>query len=387
MYYLYDLIIGILVGFLSRFLVDIFYNSNIEMTLLVMGILFPCVILGLYSEWRFAIAKEKLSIGLCMFGIIIGLPLEFLSIIPFSQCKILKISEMKGFEILGYGLCRFMLSIMVPIISLVFLLIFTRIRKIARLRYFLDMSIGFISGVAIQLLIFILYRQDIWKMLWMLVLNSLLSCLLLGLYGMLRHVITKDKPETQLYIFGYISGFILTYEIALFALTYFPEAQIISGITGAKVSDTLSNGIGYGIYAGIHGIVVLGISSLTLRVFFRNKCMGLGFPKEEKRKVEAFGATFYFPLMGYAFLALTEKKWFLTLFILVAVFIVYWGAQGKNFLYMIVMYICDTAIFLLYNKVFQFPFPFLPLLVLGGVILLGAGIYKGFEKLLVRKEL
>lgn len=46
MNYLYDLIIGILVGFLSRFLVEIFYNSNIEITLLVMGILFPYVILG-----------------------------------------------------------------------------------------------------------------------------------------------------------------------------------------------------------------------------------------------------------------------------------------------------------------------------------------------------
>ncbi|MBD5545672.1 MAG: hypothetical protein HDR01_15860 [Lachnospiraceae bacterium] len=387
MYYLYDLIIGILVGFLSRFLVDIFYNSNIEITLLVMGILFPCVILGLYSEWRFAIAKEKLSIGLCMFGIIIGLPLEFLSIIPFSQCKILKISEMKGFEILGYGLCRFMLSIMVPIISLVFLLIFTRIRKIARLRYFLDMSIGFISGIAIQLLIIMLYSRDIGAMLWTIVLNSLLSCLLLGLYGMLRHVITKDKPETEIYVFGYISGFILTYEIVLLALTYFPEAQTISRITDEKVFSTLSNELGYGIYAGIHGIVVLGISSLTLRVLFRNKYTGLCSQKEEKRKVEAFGAAFCFPLMGYVFLALTEKKWFLTLFIsLAAVSIVYWAAQGKNFLYMLIMYICDTAIFLLYTKVFQFPFPLLPLIVLGGVILLGGVIYKGLEKLLARKE-
>ena len=394
MYYLYDLIIGILVGFLSRFLVEIFYNSNIETTLLVMGILFPCVILGLYSEWRFAIAKEKLSIGLCMLGIIIGLPLELLLIIRFSESEIFKMNKivkgLEGFEamgkIFGYGACMFILTIMVPIISLVFLLIFTRIRKVARMRYFLDMSIGFISGIAIQLLIIMLYSRDIGAMLWMLVLNSLLLCLLLGLYGMLRHLITKDKPETELYVFGYISGFILTYEMALFALIYFPEAQIISRITGEKVFSTFSNELGYGIYAGIHCVVVLGISSLVLYVLFRNKC--IGSQKEEKRKVEAFGAAFCFPLMGYVFLALTEKKWFLTLFIcLVAVFIVYRGAQGRNFLYMLIMYLCDTAIFLLYTKVFQFPFPFLPLIVLGGVILLGGVSYKGLEKLLARKEL
>ena len=274
---MYDLIIGILVGFLSRFLVEIFYNSNIEITLLVMGILFPCVILGIYSEWRFAIAKEKLSIGLCMLGIIIGLPLELLLIIRFSESEIFKMNKivkgLEGFEamgkIFGYGACMFILTIMVPIISLIFLLIFTRIRKVARMRYFLDMSIGFISGIAIQLLIIMLYSREIWAVLWMLVLNSLLSCLLL-------------------------------------ALTYFPAAQIISRIKDEKVFSTLSNELGYGIYAGIHGVVILGISSLVLYVLFRNKCMDS--QKEEKREVEVFDPIYMFGSSIYCVLGCTREK-------------------------------------------------------------------------------
>lgn len=133
--YFCDLVFGIIMAFMVQFCMDVFYHPNVWITLLVTGVLLSCIASGIYSERRFAITKEKMSIGLWMLGIAVGQPLEWIIRFVFSESGLWRINrlELKGWDAWGEAVmnlvCKLILTIMIPVVSLIFLLIFTRIRK------------------------------------------------------------------------------------------------------------------------------------------------------------------------------------------------------------------------------------------------------------------
>ena len=66
---------------------------------------------------------------------------------------------------------------------------------------------------------------------------------------------------------------------------------------------------------------------------------------------------------------------------------IYILVRGSNIPYVLAAYIAEAALFLLCIKRFQLPFPYIPLVALGGVLLIGVAIYKGAERLFARWKL
>lgn len=113
-------------------IIQIFCNVewHIWITLLVLGIVFPCFALGIYSVFRYAITNEKIATKSCVMGCIAGEFLEALMIdllyayAPYvSILHIVEIGE--GFNALGHQLCRGLCMIgtivIAPIITFLFL--------------------------------------------------------------------------------------------------------------------------------------------------------------------------------------------------------------------------------------------------------------------------
>ena len=176
------------------------------------------------------------------------------------------------------------------------------------------------------------------------------------------------------------------------------------------------NAIGKYIFSGLCmiGTIVIApiiiapiITFLFLFYMLKDRCSNRDVMKVKKG--EAVGFALYSPPAGYCFIASSVPKfcksmvsykeaenspivvgfaWAGSLFIcLVAAMLIYIVVKGRNIPYVLAAYIAEAALFLLCIKRFQLPFPYIPLAALGGVLLIGATIYKGAERLFVRWEL
>ena len=265
------------------------------------------------------------------------------------------------------------------------------------MKYFIDMIAGVIIQFMVYFVVFIFYYPSIF--LTQLVMGVFFPCMLLGIYSIFRYSIIKEKPITEPYVIGNIIGYILAFEILSLIEMYYPE-HFIFQITKFSGVDFIGERLGWALCLLALVVVVPIISSIFLHFLWKNKPLNIN-SKEEKRG-EGLGFAVCFPIMAYSYIAqiLEEypKKYhyeeianhptivFLTwlrclslcLFIIL---IAYWSERGKNIWTILILYACETVVFLAAIKIFHLNFPTLPLAGLGGTIVLGAGIYIGLEKL------
>ncbi len=126
--YFCDMLFGIIIQFTVCFIVVVFASSSILLTQLVMGILFPCIMLGTYSIFRYGIIKEKPVTEPYVIGNIIGYILAFevlyLTETYYPEHFIFQISREHGSDIgerLSWALSLLALAVIVPIASAIFL--------------------------------------------------------------------------------------------------------------------------------------------------------------------------------------------------------------------------------------------------------------------------
>ena len=232
------------------------------------------------------------------------------------------------------------------------------------------------------------------------VMGVLFPCMMLGIYSAFRYGIVKEKPVTQPYIIGNIIGNILTFEVFYLVGTYYPEHLIFQV---AEIFSDKTNSMGDSLYGVLCvmplAVVVPIVSSIFLGFLWRSK--PLHVEAKEEKKGESLGFAVFFPAMAYACIVMVLQEfpqyrykeianhpaivcitWVLALYIcLIVVLIAYWVERGKNIRTVLILYACEAVIFLACIKIFHLNFPALPLAGLGGTIVLGAGIYKGIEKL------
>lgn len=265
------------------------------------------------------------------------------------------------------------------------------------MKYFIDMIIGVIIEFMAYFLVDIFYYPSI--LLTQLVMGVFFPCMLLGIYSIFRYGIVKEKPVTEPYVIGNIIGHILAFEVLYLIETYYPE-HFIFQITKFSGVDSIGERLDWALCLLALVVVVPIISAIFLHLLWRGKPLNIN-PKEEK-KGEGVGFAVCFPIMAYCFVALVLEKYpkkyqyeeianhstivFLTWLrclslCLLIILIAYWSERGKNIRTILILYACETVIFLAGIKIFHLNFPALPLAGVGGTIVLGAGIYKGLEKL------
>lgn len=265
------------------------------------------------------------------------------------------------------------------------------------MKYFIDMIAGVIIQFMVYFVVAILYYPSI--LLTQLVMGVLFPCMILGIYSVFRYGIVKEKAVTEPYVIGNIIGSVLTFDVFYLVGTYYPEHrifQIAKLFSYSSMGDSL-----YGALCVMPlAVIVPIVSSIFLHFLWKNKPLNIN-QKEEKRG-EGLGFAVCFPIMAYSYIAqiLEEypKKYdyeeianhptivFLTWLrclslCLIIILIAYWSERGKNIWTILILYACETVVFLACIKIFHLNFPALPLAGLGGTIVLGAGIYIGLEKL------
>lgn len=264
------------------------------------------------------------------------------------------------------------------------------------MKYFADMIVGVIIQFMVCFVVAIFYSPSIF--LTQFVMGVLFPCMMLGIYSIFRYRIVKEKPVTEPYVIGNIIGYILEFEVLYLIETYYPE-HFIFQIRRGHGSDT-GESLSWGIFLLALVVIIPIISSIFLHFLWRNKPLNID-PKEEKRG-EGLGFAVCFPIMAYSYIALVLEEYpkkyyyeeianhptivFLTWLRCLAVclfiiLIAYWGERGKNIRTILILYTCETVVFFAAIKIFHLNYPALPLAGLGGTIVLGAGIYKGLEKL------
>ncbi|MBD5545673.1 MAG: hypothetical protein HDR01_15865 [Lachnospiraceae bacterium] len=266
------------------------------------------------------------------------------------------------------------------------------------MKYFADMIAGVIIQFMVYFVVVIFYSPSI--LLTQFVMGVLFPCMMLGIYSIFRYGIVKEKPVTEPYVIGNIIGYILAFEVLYLIETYYPEHFIfqISRGHGSDIGERLSWAFSLLALA----VIIPIISSIFLHFIWRNKPLNID-PKKEKWG-EGLGFAVCFPIMAYSYIALVLEEYpkeyhyeeianhptivFLTWLRCLAVclfiiLIAYWGERGRNIRTILILYTCETVVFLVVIKIFHLNFPALPLLGLGGTIVLGAGIYKGLDRLVV----
>ena len=261
------------------------------------------------------------------------------------------------------------------------------------MKYFIDMIAGVIIQFMVYFAVAIFYYPSI--LLTQLIMGVLFPCMMLGIYSVFRYGIVKEKPVTE----PYIIGCILTFDVFYLVGTYYPEHlifQIAKLFSYSSIGDSL-----YGALCVMPLAVIVPIaSSIFLLFLWRNK--PLNIDSKEKKRGEGLGFAVCFPIMAYSYIARILEEYpkeyhydeianhptivFLTWLRCLAVclfiiLIAYWGERGKNIWTILILYTCETVVFLAAIKIFYLNFPILPLVGLGGTIVLDAGIYKGLEKL------
>ncbi|MBD5545675.1 MAG: hypothetical protein HDR01_15875 [Lachnospiraceae bacterium] len=265
------------------------------------------------------------------------------------------------------------------------------------MKYFTDMIAGVIIQFMVYFVVAIFYYPSI--LLTQFVMGVLFPSMMLGIYSVFRYGIVKEKAATKSYVIGNIIGSVLTFDVFYLVETYYPEHlifQIAKLFSYSSMGDSL-----YGVLCVMPLFVVVPIaSSIFLHFLWRNKSLNID-PKEEKRG-EGLGFAVCFPIMAYSYIAQVLEEYpkkyhyeeianhptivFLTWLRCLAVclfiiLIAYWSVRGKNIRIILILYACEAVIFLACIKIFHLNFPASPLAGLGGTIVLGAGIYKGLEKL------
>ena len=271
------------------------------------------------------------------------------------------------------------------------------------LRYFCDMLFGLFMGVISFFFLGFFEHPVINSWLLLLAIGVVFPCLGMGVYSMVRYLLVKEKPVEGTYIWGFFGGIILSAEMLGISQTYFSKDAMLN--QGIRTSVEELNSIGESLFSGMLMSMAMSITVITtiafFRVFIKNRNANVNI--EQKKRAEIFGSAFYFPIAGYCFIILAVPEfcksmvsykeaenspivvgfaWAGSLFIcLVATVLIYIVVKGRNIPYVLAAYIAEAALFLLCIKRFQLPFPYIPLVGLGGTIVLGAGIYKGLEKL------
>ena len=265
------------------------------------------------------------------------------------------------------------------------------------MKYFADMIAGVIIQFMVYFVVAIFYYPSIF--LTQLVMGVLFPCMMLGIYSIFRYGIVKEKSVAGPYVIGNIIGGVLTFDVFYLVETYYPEHlifQIAKLFSYSSMGDSL-----YGVLCVMPLAVIVPIAtSIFLHFLWRNKPLNID-SKEVKRE-EGLGFAVCFPIMVYSYIALVLEEYpkkyhyeeianhptivFLTWLRCLAVclfiiLIAYWGGRGKNIRTILILYTCETVVFLAAIKIFHLNYPALPLAGLGGTIVLGAGIYKGLEKL------
>ena len=264
------------------------------------------------------------------------------------------------------------------------------------MRYFIDMIVGILIEFMIFVIVDIFYYPSIfWTQF---VMGVLFPCLMLGIYSVFRYGIVKEKPATQPYVLGNMIGYILELEVLDLIETYYPEHFILQIAKGSSI-----NSIGESLYYGLCVIplvvIIPIVSSIFLDLLWRSK--PLHVDAKEEKKGESLGFAVCFPVMAYWCIVLVLQEypkeypyeeianlptivwaWLLGLSVcLFVILIAYWVESGKNIRTVLILYSCEAMIFFACIKIFHLNFPASPLAGLGGTIVLGAGIYKGLEKL------
>ena len=264
------------------------------------------------------------------------------------------------------------------------------------MRYFIDMIAGVIIQFMVYLVVAIFYYPSI--LMTQLVMGVLFPCIMLGIYSVFRYGIVKEKPVIQPYVIGNVIGSILIFEVFYLVETYYPEHlifQIAKIFSINSMGDSL-----YGVLCIMPLAVIIPIvSTIFLDLLWRSK--PLHIDTKEEKKGESWGFALCFPVIAYWGIVLVLQEypkeypykeianypisvwaWLLGLSVcLFVVLIAFWIEKGKNICTVLILYVCEAAVFLSCIKIFHLNFPALPLAGLGGTIILGAGIYKGLEKL------
>ncbi len=223
----------------------------------------------------------------------------------------------------------------------------------------------------------------------------------------MRYALTNEKAVARICVIGCIVGEFLAGLTIEFLYTYIPDISILHMVEFGEGF----NAIGKNIFSGLCmiGTIVIAPIITFLFLFYILKDRRSNRDVMKMKKGEAAGFALYSPPVGYCFIASAVPEfcksmvsykeaenspivvgfaWAGSLFIcLVAAVLIYIVVKGRNIPYVLVAYIVETVVFLLCIKRFQLPFPYIPLAALGGVLIIGAGIYKGAERLFVRWEL
>ena len=274
------------------------------------------------------------------------------------------------------------------------------------MKYFIDMTVGVVVGFLPMLIIECFCNAEGYIWIWIFALGVVLPCLVLGVYSILRYFITNEKTVARTCVIGCIVGELLAGLIIEFLYTYAPDISILHIVEFGEGF----NAIGKNIFSGLCmiGTIVIAPAITFLFLFYILKDRRSNRDRKKMKKGEAAGFALYSPLAGYCFIASAVPEfcksmvsykeaenspivigfaWAGSLFIcLVAVVLIYIVVKGSNIPYVFAAYIAEAVLFLLCIKRFQLPFPYIPLAALGGVLIIGAGIYKGGERLLARWE-
>lgn len=267
------------------------------------------------------------------------------------------------------------------------------------MKYFIDMLFGACLEVSVILLVEFFYFPKPWITL--LIIGIMVPVMVLTIYTLFRYIIAKEKPVKDSILKGIVLGM--------------PLGVVVMGI----FEDVIKEALQYQEESGMEGFAAVGkvlfdgnvliatiiLTLITSKLFlkFIIKSTTDKNNTEAKWKGETMGmailllpvgtALFYVCLEIYNGMAKDIKSG-ISVILLVGIFVisfiivllVYYSARGKNIPYVLAAYIAEAAFFLLCIKRFQLSFPYIPLAALGGVFIIGAGIYKGFEKLFVSKE-
>lgn len=275
------------------------------------------------------------------------------------------------------------------------------------MRYFIDMTVGVIVGFLPMLVIQIFCNVDWYIGLTIFILGIVFPCFLLGIYSTFRYVITSEKASARICVIGCIAGeFLEAFIIKLF-YSYTSNVLILNVVELGEGFNALGHQLCRGLC--MIGVIVIAPIITFIFLFYILKDCRSNRDRKKMQKGEAAGFALYFPIAGYCFIASAVPEfcksmvsykeaenspvivgfaWTGSLFIcLIAVLLIYIAMKGNKIHYMLAAYGIEAVFFLLCIKRFQLPFPCIPLAALGGVLIAGAGIYKGAERLFTRLNL
>ncbi|MBD5545676.1 MAG: hypothetical protein HDR01_15880 [Lachnospiraceae bacterium] len=275
------------------------------------------------------------------------------------------------------------------------------------MKYFIDMTVGVIVGFLPMLIIQIFCNVEWHIWITLLVLGIVFPCLALGIYSTFRYAITNEKIATKSCVMGCIAGEFLEALMIELLYAYAPYVSILHIVEIGEGFNALGHQLCRGLCM-IGTIVIAPVMSFVF-LYYILKDRRSSRDRKKMQKGEAAGLALYSPPAGYCFIASAVPEfcksmvsykeaenspivvgfaWAGSLFIcLVAAVLIYIVVKGRNIPYVLAAYIAEATLFLLCIKRFQLPFPYIPLAALGGVLLIGAAIYKGAERLFVRWKL